>query len=182
MVVAVLVGRTSVYPARNRLCVQEWSKCGCGGSQDLSVPGQKPTVCSGVVKMWLWWFTGPQCTRPETDCVFRSGQNVVVVVGRTSVYLARNRLCVQEWSKCDCGGWQDLSVPGQKLIHYNSQLVYGNEVYLGCFQDDVHNRHFAYTVPITATTKRLMTPQYCMQQCRSVNQSVRLSVSQSVNQ
>ena len=132
--------------------------------------------------MWLWWLVGPQCSRPETDYVFRSGQNVVVVVGRTSVYPARDRLCVQEWSKCGCGGSQDLSVPGQKLIRYNSQLVYGNEVYLGCFQDDVHNRHFAYTVPITATTKRLMTPQYCMQQCRSVNQSVRLSVSQSVNQ
>ena len=65
--VVVVVDRTSVYPARNRLFVQEWSKCGCGGWQDLSVPGQKPTVCSGVVKMWLWWFTGPQCTRPEAD-------------------------------------------------------------------------------------------------------------------
>ena len=129
-IVIVLVGWTSVYPARNRLYVQEWSKCGCGCWQcvqewsncgcgcacwqDLSVPGQKPTVCSGVVKMWLWWFTGPQCTRPETDCVFRSGQNVVVVVHRTSVYPARDRLCVQDWSKCGCGGWQDLSVPGQR--------------------------------------------------------------------
>ena len=44
--------------------------------------------------MWLWWLAGPQCTRPETDCVFRSGQNVVVAVLVGSV---------QEWSECDCG-------------------------------------------------------------------------------
>ena len=97
-IVIVLVGWTSVYPARNRLYVQEWSKCGCGYWQcvqewsncgcgcacwpDLSVPGQKPTVCSGVVK------------------------KVVVVVGGTSVCPARNRLCVQECSKCGCGCWQ----------------------------------------------------------------------------
>ena len=188
VIVAVLFGRTSVYPARNRLCVQEWSKCGCGW-QDLSVPGRPETDCV---------FRSGQNVVVAVVSVFRSGQNVVVVIDRTSVYPARDRLCVQEWSKCGCGcacwqrvqewskcgcgGWQDLSVPGQKLIRYNSQLAYGNEVYLGCFQDDVRNRHFAYTVPINATTKRLMTPQYCMQQCRSVNQSVRLSVNQSISQ
>ena len=138
-------------------------------------------ACSGVVKIVV--------VAVLVGSVFRSGQNVVVAVLVGSVQECSKCGCgcacwqrVQEWSKCGCGGWQDLSVPGQKLIRYNSQLAYGNEVYLGCFQDDVRNRHFAYTVPINATTKRLMTPQYCMQQCRSVNQSVRLSVNQSISQ
>ena len=88
--VVVVIDRTSVYPARDRLCVQEWSKCGCGCAcwqrvQEWSKCGcgcacwQCSGVfkmwlwlcllaaCSGVVKMWLWWLAGPQCTRPEAD-------------------------------------------------------------------------------------------------------------------
>ncbi|KAK7092975.1 uncharacterized protein [Littorina saxatilis] len=62
--------------------------------------------------------------------------------------------------------YQDLSVPGQKQIHYSSALVYGNEIFRGCYKDTIDKRHFAMTLKITDTIKRQMTPQFCIQQCR----------------
>ncbi|KAK7495683.1 hypothetical protein BaRGS_00013130, partial [Batillaria attramentaria] len=60
----------------------------------------------------------------------------------------------------------DLSISGQKLIQYSSDLQYGNEIYWGCFQDVIQDRHFAFTLPVNDAAKRQMTPQYCMSQCR----------------
>ncbi|XP_076455491.1 uncharacterized protein LOC143290086 [Babylonia areolata] len=63
--------------------------------------------------------------------------------------------------------YEDWSVGGQQLIRYSTDLTYGNEVYLGCFEDDPGDRHFAFSVPVNSSTVRHMTPLYCRQQCRA---------------
>ena len=67
-----------------------------------------------------------------------------------------------DWLACG----QDLSVPGQRQIRYSSQLQYGNEVFLGCYEDSTSSRHFAFSLPVNNDNSAKMTPQYCMQQCR----------------
>ncbi|WAR04480.1 MEG11-like protein [Mya arenaria] len=64
--------------------------------------------------------------------------------------------------------YMDHSQYGQKQINYKT-TIYGNEVYRGCFRDDVNNRTLAVAITDTVVIRAKQTPDYCKQLCRKRN-------------